>query len=457
MTRRLASSLFVLCCAAPAASAQVVENAAPGAGGSLSIASFDPEQAVAPISIVEGPGWKVGEGTVVHPVFGLETGFVSNVFYQDVNEKPAGVLRLLGQVGIASLNTARLNPSLDPMSQLDADTSQEEETDRGGVQWQANVRLAYDQPLSGDEVVRDTGGLGVGALVRAMINPSGTWSVGLDDNFARLIRAANFETTTNENRDINQARINLLYHPRGRAVSGYLYYQNTLDIFENSNDIYPDRMDNRFGIHPMWRWLPQTTVYLDASIGVLTGIGSSMASMNKPTSYPLIARLGIATLLSLKTTLNVSAGYTNGFYSAGPTYSAPTIDANVAYRYSPLGRVGVGYSLTYQDSVNANYYRDHVLRAFIQQGFEPFVLMVQPELHFREYNGVIVPGPMVRDDTIFALIGGIHYNFRNWIAATLDYRFATVQTDYRYMDANGNPVNPSYVRHDLLLGLRVAM
>ncbi|HSN25127.1 MAG TPA: hypothetical protein VLT45_02545, partial [Kofleriaceae bacterium] len=47
----------------------------------LSIAQFNPEAAVAPSSIVEGPGVKVGEGTVLHPVFGAETGVISNVFY----------------------------------------------------------------------------------------------------------------------------------------------------------------------------------------------------------------------------------------------------------------------------------------------------------------------------------------------------------------------------------------
>lgn len=458
MNSRVALSLFLLCCAVPAARAQSVDSAPPGTAGTLTIASFDPEQAVAPISIVEGPGWKIGEGTVVHPVFGIETGFVSNVFYQDTNEKPAGVLRLLGQVGMGSLNAQRLNPSADPLLQTDADSSEEEATDRGSVQWNSSVRVAYDQPLSGDSVVRDTGGLGVGALLRVMANPAGTVSLGFDDNFERLIRAANFEISTNENRDINQARLVLLYHPQGRALTGYLYYQNTFDIFEDSStNIYPDRMDNRIGLHPMWRWLPQTTVYLDASIGFITGVGSSMASMNKASSYPLLAKVGVATLLSLKTTANVSVGYTNGFYSSGPSYSAPTIDANLAYRYSPLGRVGVGYSLVYQDSVNANYYRDHVLRAFIQQGFEPFVLMISPELHFREYEGVIVPGPTERDDTIFAVVAGAHYNFRNWMAATLDYRLSTVSTDFRYMDSTGGTVNPSYIRHDVLLGMRVAM
>ena len=453
MTRQFALIATLLCCSVTAARAQVMAPTDPGPATSLSIAAFDPDQAVAPISMVEGPGWKVGDGTVLHPVFGLETGFVSNVFFQSINQQPAGVLRLLGQVGVSSLSTSRLNPNSDPFG-----ATQEGATDRGDLQYQANLRLAYDQPLSDSELVRDTGGLGIGALLRVMANPMGKVSVGADDNFVRLIRAPNFETNGNVNRDVNVAKLTLLYHPPGRSITGYAYYQNYLDVFEHQEDTYPNRMDHRLGLHPMWQWLPQTQVYGDVSVGYISGIGSGAASQMKHSSLPIAARVGIASLLTLKTTANLAVGYTNSSYSSGPGISAATVDAFVSYRYSPLGRIGVGYDLQYVDSVNANYYRDHLIRAFLQQGFDPFVLVVQPELHFREYQGLTIPAPtMTRDDTIFGLVAGVHYNFRNWIAATVNYGFSTVQTDFRYTDAEGTLIDPSYTRHELLLGVRMAM
>ncbi|HEY5947188.1 MAG TPA: hypothetical protein VIV40_16910, partial [Kofleriaceae bacterium] len=66
----------------------------------ISIGAFNPEDAVAPVSSIEGSGIKIGEGTVLRPVFGIETGFVSNVFYETSGEGPngAGVLRLLAQI-----------------------------------------------------------------------------------------------------------------------------------------------------------------------------------------------------------------------------------------------------------------------------------------------------------------------------------------------------------------------
>ena len=58
--------------------------------------------------LVEGPGIKVGESTVLHPRIGLEGGVVSNVFYDDANEVSAPVLRLLAGMDITPSGEDRL-------------------------------------------------------------------------------------------------------------------------------------------------------------------------------------------------------------------------------------------------------------------------------------------------------------------------------------------------------------
>lgn len=417
-----------------------------GDGAELSITSFDPESATAPASGVEGPGIKVGEGTVIHPVVGVSTGVVSNVFYEDTDALAGGVIRLFAQVGAGSLSSARLtqtNPGAGA-----------EEFNSGSFQYRASLRASYDFMLSGNDNVSSQGGLGLGATLRGLTNPTGTWSFGFEDNFVRLIRATNFETDSDTNRDINTLGLNLIYHPRGRSLSGYLYYHNTIDIFERSTQEFADRLQHRFGIHPMWRVLPQTVVFADISQGIYGGLGDSM----KVSSYPFVALAGVGTLLTPNATVNVHAGYTNGFYSSGPSYSSVTAGVQLGYRYNPLGRAALTYDLKYEDSVNANYYRDHVLRLLLQQMIVPFTFMVQPEVHFRQYNGItIVNGPTTRNDVIYSIIAGAHYNFRNSLAVGLDYRFSAVQTDYRYMAVGGEIDDPSFVRHQLLLGMRWAL
>jgi hypothetical protein len=87
--------------------------------------------------------------------------------------------------------------------------------------------------------------------------------------------------------------------------------------------------------------------------------------------------------------------------------------------------------------------------------------MIQPELHFREYNGVTfavpgVMGPETRNDLIFSVVAGVHYSFRDRFLATLNYRFSSVSTDYMYT-SGGQVDDPSFVRHELLAGVRVAL
>jgi hypothetical protein len=439
MTRQFVRIGLLVCALHATASAQSAD---------LSVSSFNPDMATAPIDMVEGRGVKIGEGTSLYPIIGLQTGVSSNVFYEEANTNAAGVMRLIGQVGAGSLSALRLVPA-------EVSPTGESAENKGSFEYRAELRLAYDLMLSNNDAVQGSGGLGVGATFRGMVNPLGPWSFGFNENFTRLIRAANFETDANTNRDINTLSLNVLWHPQGRSLAVNGYYNNTLDIFERDEQSFADRMMHRFGVRPMWRWLPKTVVYADVSMGVFGGIGDSM----KVSSYPLQAIAGISTLASAKTSLNLQAGYVNGFYSSGPSYSGVTVGAQVGYRYTPLGRATLGYHLLYNDSVNANYYRDHVVQLNIEQLFAPFVLLVQPEIHFRRYDGTIVPGvngETSRNDFIFAVIGGLHYNFRNSLAATLDYSFSTVRTDFSYM-VDGIVDDPGFSRHQLLAGLRWAL
>jgi hypothetical protein len=445
---RLSSGVLLVAALGSVAYADITPN-------DISIAAFNPDQAVAPISTVEGSGIKIGEGTLLRPVFGVETGFVSNVFYTDTDPSASGLLRLLAQIGTSSLGKDRLAGPGTP------EDDQPAAANRGSLEYRANLRASYDFMLSSNDTVTETGGLGLGANVHLLTNPQGRFSFGVDDDFTRYIRAANFETDANTNRDINNLSLTLHYHPPDRSVGGYLYFTNTLDIFERSEQAFADRMTNRIGLHPQWQWLPKTMLYGDFSIAYTDGIGADAAQ--KSSSFPLTTLLGISTLFSTKLIFNLQAGYTNGFYEKGPSYSAPTLDSSIAYQYTPLGRATLGYSLLYVDSINANYYRDHVIHFQIQQLMAPLVFMVQPEIHFREYNGVTVAVPNImgsdiRNDTIVSVIGGVNYSFRNWIGASINYKFSSVQTDYTYtIPGNTMPTDPSFVRHELLVGVRAAL
>ncbi|HMG54932.1 MAG TPA: hypothetical protein VK601_15650 [Kofleriaceae bacterium] len=415
---------------------------------------MDTTDALNPVGLVQGSGIKVGEGTVLQPQVGIETGVVSNVFYESTGGVTAGLLRLLIEIGTGSLPNQRLGL---PTATEGGDTTGRPPAafvDAGDFQYSANAYLQWDQYLSTNDSVTSQGGLGGGLLLRGVVNPQRPLQFAFQDSFSRLIRPTNFESPSATNRDINTIDLRLTYAPPGRSLGGYLYYRNTIDVFEDDSQQFANRLQNQLGLQVGWQWLPLTRLFGDVSIGFDTGIGSS----EKVNSTPLTAVTGIQTALTLNTTLNAHVGYTNGFYASGPSYSTVEAGVVLGYRYSPLGRVTAMYAYDHADSINANFYRDHLFQLTFEQYFAPFVVFARPELRLREYEGTIVMGTTgtTRDDTIAAATVGIRYNFRDWIAGTLDYRVETVQTDFRYSFMGSPLVDPSYVRHELMLGVRAA-
>ena len=426
-----------------------VATPAPASSGATDPAA----EAVNPVSIVQGTGVKVGESTTIYPQLGVETGFVSNVFYDDKDPIGAGLVRVLGEAGSGSLSPRRLDDNAPPESSLASPLP-----DRGGLVARADVYAAYDQYISGNDNVTAQGGLSGGGALRGVVNPNHPISFSFLDHYERLIRATNFESNHDTNRDVNTMELRLNYQPAGRTLGGYVYYKHMLDLFEEDAQQFADRFDNKFGLRVNWQWLPATRFYADVSEGVYTGVGSSST---KSTAYPLTAVAGIQTLLSLNMTFAARVGYTQGFYAVGPSYASIIGGAQLGYRYSPLGRLVLMYSYNYDDSINANFYRDHMFGLSIEQQIAPVLIFARPELRLREYQGITntVPGVMpssdTRDDVIFAAIAGVRYNFREWLAASLEYQVSTDQTDFRYV-FGGMTDDPSYTRHEVMVGVRGA-
>lgn len=412
-------------------------------GISSTSSAVNPSSSLAPISIVEGPGIRVGEGTVIHPIVGLETGYISNAFYEDTNPVGAGIMRLVVQLATSSLGEDRLKPS---------DPDAEGQTSVGSMEYRAALRASYDFYLSGNDNLQAQGGLGLGALLRGTVFPRQTWSFLYLENFERVIRSTNFESTARTNRDVNRLQLGIQFAPQGRSLSGILHFEDVIDVFEDDQQQFANRLQNTLGLTVNWRFQPMTVFFGDASIGMYQGLGSESV---KNDSFPLTVAAGVQTLLTLKTSVVARIGYTNGFYSTGPSYSSVLGGLQVGYRYAPGGRVTAMYEYLHQDSINANFYRDHALKLSVDQEVYPFLLTGMTELRLREYQGVtsVVPGPDVRDDLIFAVTGGIRYNFRKTLGAVAEYRFSTVQTDY--MSAAGD--DPSFARHEVVVGVRAAL
>lgn len=396
-------------------------------------------------SIVEGPGVKLGEGLVLHPTVGLETGFVSNVFYEDADVEPSGLLRVLAELHLATLSAQRLAAEAPDGAQADS----------GDFNFRAGLRVEYDEYISGNDNVQAQRDVAVDANVAGIVFPQGTWRFAFADNFRRDVRPTNYESRGGVDRDVNHLRLFLTYQPEGRSISGTLRYQNTIDVFERDTHSFANRLQNHVGLRVNWQWLPVTRFFADASMGYYTGLGDDS---DKVTSMPLRLMVGTSTAITVNTTINAIVGFGKGFYEEGADYTNVVFGAEFGWRYSPLGRALLLYRFDFEDSINANFYRDHQIRFSLDQQIREFTLQAAVDVRFRRYEG-LPPDIMatdVRDDIIFAanLMG--RYHFREWLAATLDYRMVIDETDFRYTPEPGEVDDPSYVRHELLAGILAA-
>ncbi|MBA2543846.1 MAG: hypothetical protein H0V17_29650 [Deltaproteobacteria bacterium] len=397
-------------------------------------------------AVVEGAGVKVGEGTVIHPIIGIETGVIQNVFYEQSDAEVAGVMRIIGQLAVGSL----------PAERMQMPDEQSPETQNfGDFAFRAEAYLQYDEYLSSNESIRAQRGLSAHLMGRGLVFPKNTWQFGFADEFSRTIRPVNFESADDTDRIVNALSLELRYRPKGRTLSGSLSYSNVIDYFEDDDQHFANRISHRAGLNVRYQWLPVTRLFGDVTLGYVGPFGQDST---RPTSYPLKAVVGIASAITIKTSINARVGFGKGFYS-DTDFTNIIGGIQLGYRFSPELRFALMYDYDFHDSINANFYRDHALKFRSDYRRNKVTIFGGTEVRFRSYRQVIpeaMGSTADRDDLIFGIGAGAIFNFKDWIAATIDYTLAIDKTDFRYMAETGVLDDPSYVRQSVFAGVRAA-
>jgi hypothetical protein len=328
----------------------------------------------------------------------------------------------------------------------------------GDLAFRAELQAVYEEYLTSNPSARAQRNLAFAGLMHGLVYPKRTWQFGFSDEVRRETRPVNFEGRAHTNRIINRIGLQLRYRPEGRTLSGTLRYANAIDYFEDEDQQFANRIQHTMGLNVAWQWLPVTRIYGDASLGFAGGLGSRST---RPSSMPLRLTAGIATALTVKSSIHGKIGFAKGFYDTGADFTNVTGGLQFGYRFSPHGRLGAAYEYDFHDSINANWYRDHAFQIRLNQQIDDRIAIhAGAELRFRLYRSVVMQvmgTTMDRSDIIFSAPIGATYNFRDWIAATLDYSFMTDQTDFRYIPQMGGMLDdPSYSRHTLMAGVRAA-
>lgn len=423
-------------------------------GGSLLAVAATASAQEAVSTVVEGPGYPIGEGTVLHPTLGAEAGFTDNVFHEADGLNAAGIIRLIVEGAIAS-------KKIDGASADDAVLDGEDagaEPAAQNIQFRAGGRLAYTEFLSGEGGVRAQRDLSADLGANLVVAPEGALSFDAGERFVRDTRPTNFYSYDSTNRIANSLALGLTYQPGGRTMKGSLHWENQLDFFEDGDQRFANRMSNAIRARYEWKFFPYSKLFADASYGFLGGFGSDGGALDaiKRSAQPIRGGAGIATSLSEQLTLKAHVGWAYASYSGGTGYNTPVLGAEVGYRYSPLGRVVAEYNWDHRDSINGDYYRDHHLGGRVDQQFGRIVGTAAGELRLRTYHGIpMALGVADRDDVILAASLRASYVYRDWLAFVGEFRTESVVTDYRQI-AGGFIDNPGYTSNELTAGVRAA-
>ena len=404
------------------------------------------------VAAVEGPGYPLSESTVVHPILGAEAGFTDNVFYEDANQNPSGLLRLIAEAALASKEIESEEP-IDPLLADPGDEAPAEPAHQA-MTYRASGRLTYNEYLSSNSTTRAQRTLGAELAGNLVVAPQGRFSFTADEHFLRDTRPTNFESTDGTNRVANQLGLALRFQPGGRTMAGILKWENQIDYFEDSDQRFANRMINAVHGRYEWAFFPYSKVFADVSYGFIGGLGGD--DTIKRSANPIRGGVGIATSITEIFTVKAHAGWAYAAYSGGASYNAPVAGVELGYRYSPVGRFVVEYNWDHRDSVNADYYRDHHFGAHIDHQFDRLVASARGEMRLRGYRGINpMIGPSDRDDLIFSVGVRAQYVLKDWMAIVGDYHTDVDQTDYM-SDVGGGLDDPSFVRHEVTAGVRAA-
>jgi hypothetical protein len=390
--------------------------------------------------VIQGPGIKLGESTVVHPRTGAEAGFLSNVFYEEDDPIVAPIVRFLAGFDLQPSGIDRLGA---------------EERHRT-IDFKLGAEVVYQEYVSGSDAVRSQRSLDADATGSITFNPDGAVALDLGDRFVRTARPTNFESSSQLTRDRNHFRAESRYQPGGRLLTFGLRYENVIDVFESDDSDFANRMHQTVGLNGKWKFFPYSQLWLDASLGFFGTIGEASEAANyKIGSNPLRILAGIDTVLTEATTIKAYAGYADGFYESGPSFRSMVGGADFGWRYMPVGRLSVGYKYDVNDSINANYYGEHHIRAGIGQTLRRFLITLGTGVRFRGYRGVpmSVGGTNAnRDDFIYEAGARIDFFAADRLSIYLDGGAQSVSTEFR--DLQGD--DPSFLRAEIVAGVVAA-
>jgi hypothetical protein len=321
-------------------------------------------------------GLKLSDGATLHAALFADIGYDSNVFYDNTTQKTSPVLHITPRLEITNAERDGTIPS--------------------GTYYDVYGSLDFRKYLTSSTEVTDQDATNANLGGTAEFSSGQALSFFLSETFSRYQQAP-YSPGAPITRDDNMAAASLMFAPGGGRLRVMLRYTNLIDKYEGSYDT-GSNMGNEGVLDIGWRWLPRTTIYLQAAQGAITYLnsgttGTSATSEATPrnASYPLRTLAGIRGLLTEKLSVNIAAGYNNAFYSGGDSVSGfgkVGIVTEVNYSLSVLSRFGLGYHHDFVNSplLGGYYNMDAVYGAFQQMVASRVVTYLFGRFEYRKFG-----------------------------------------------------------------------
>jgi hypothetical protein len=141
-----------------------------------------------------------------------------------------------------------------------------------------------------------------------------------------------------------------------------------------------------------------------------------------PNSYPFHIEAGLQGLITTKLTVNLWAGYGNGFYVTGPSPNTAVGGVTLGWKPTMLSTGVIGYQHDFQNSLLGAYYDEDMAYASWTQMVWRFTGFIRLGYANLRYNGV-QPIQATTDgtDNYVTLNLRVDYPFKDWLFGSVGY------------------------------------
>lgn len=410
-------------------------------------------------SRAQGPGFRLGN-LELHPGFGAEVGYDSNVFFEDSDEgplEPAGsvVFRLTPHLFLSTLTDQRTE---------EGESQGEGQTPRM-VQFQAGVSAEAYFFL--EDQARNN--VALNGNLDLSINPKGRFGFRIFDNFQRTVRpftGRTDERSRNYAIDTNTVGANITGRSRGGLLELSLGYAFRLQYFEGNDFQYANQFGHRIFANTHYRFFPSTSLFWDATVDFANYYNNddAGAALALADNTRIRTRIGLNGVITPKLNATAAIGYTATFVD-NPLFS--DFDSVLAlvglkFRLTPAATLGFGYERENVGSIVGLYRtQDRGYLDFQWLFARSFLLALNTWVARMDFGEIFdATGTSLgnRDDIFFSVRLFAEYRFTDYLALNLSFAYTGDFTDFEYQlttMAGTIPDPAGFNKVEAWLGVRV--